>query len=103
MGMVAAVLFGLALVLYGLVLTTGQYNGEKERECQSRISNGVTQSQGNITIAVGDGLLGLREEDEGLGDRAAEDYLAARGALDEALRERDVAEETCRSDALLPF
>lgn len=100
---VATVLLAAALTMFALVLTVGQYNSRKEDDCRSRISNKVTQAQGDVNIAVGDGLLGLRRGDEGVQVTAEVDYLAAKGRLEDALLARDRSETTCRSTALMPF
>lgn len=100
---VAAVLFAAALAMFALVLTVGQYNSRKEDDCRSRIAGQVSQAQGDITIAVGDGLRGLRRGDVVMQEQADEDYGKARGRLEDALAARDGAEETCRSTALVPF
>lgn len=91
----AALLMAVAFLVVAVGLV-GRFDDKRaEDTCRSRIAGEVTQAQGEVTLAVGDGLAALDLGDPAARAQARADYGRAETHLATALEARERSEETC--------
>lgn len=91
----AAAGMAAAFIILAVNLTDAVENKRAEDTCRSRIAGDVTQAQGEVTLAVGDGLAALEADDPVARAEARVEYAEAAAHLDRALEARERSEETC--------
>lgn len=94
-GTVAAAMLGAAVVLALIVLQRENVRLRSELDCRSRINAEVSQADGDVAVAIFDGLVATAEGDRAALARAAEDGREARGRLKSALDQRASSEDRC--------
>jgi hypothetical protein len=92
---VAATLMGVAFIILAVGLVNAQNDKAAVDTCRSRIAGEVSQAQADVSVAVGDGLRALRNQDVTAAAKADRDYVAAKARLGAAKERRERSEEIC--------